>query len=279
MLLAPASAQNGVIAHGDTTARYEIDWESAVLSIELERMIERGAANAPAAPAATQAKIIRDAHPVLLEVLLRVPLSSAFFVAEYVSGDPRLIRLLNEAMSRAQVVDTRTTPDLERAIVVFQIDLHAAIADAVIERRAARPLERIIGWQPSADYTGVLVYAADDLPVFGTDRTAQIVPVVLPELYFTNESATEAFPLIQTDQVPRETIRGDGPVGYATDEQSPAVLRRVGARPLRLLARGLFGTYPSDPVLAFDDASQMLSSPAIRNLLLEGRVVIILPEE
>jgi len=277
LLGSPLHAQSGAFAVGDTTATFSIDWTNALLSIELHRPISRDSTNAPAAPATTQANLIRDGLPLLVRAMFEVPWSSTATIGEHVADNPALINLLYDTAANASVADAKTSPDLQRAIVVFEVDLHANLTGVLLEQTSPQPVTGGIGWEPSAEYTGIVIYAADELPVFGTNRTAEIVPVVVPELYYLDESGSAAFPLIEMNQMPRSTLQSQGFATYSTEADSIEVLQRAGERPLRVLARGLFGTYPADPVLSSDDAKEILSSAQNRALLQQGRVVIIVP--
>jgi hypothetical protein len=53
----------------------------------------------------------------------------------------------------------------------------------------------------------------------------------------------------------------------------------VGNNPLKIIARGSFGVRPTDPVIDKDDALLILSSETNRQLLREGRVIIVLNQE
>jgi hypothetical protein len=55
-----------------------------------------------------------------------------------------------------------------------------------------------------------------------------------------------------------------------------ALVKRIGDNPLRIVARGLFGAVPTDPIIDRDDALLILSSEHNRQLLREGRIVIVL---
>jgi hypothetical protein len=71
--------------------------------------------------------------------------------------------------------------------------------------------------------------------------------------------------------VSRESILAKSPSGL--DEK---LLSRVGANPLRIMARGVFGETPTDPIIDIEDARIILSSEANRRLLREGRVAVVL---
>jgi hypothetical protein len=60
---------------------------------------------------------------------------------------------------------------------------------------------------------------------------------------------------------------------------SPELTELVGTNPLRIIARGVFGIRPTDPVIERDDALILLSSEANRRLLREGRLAITLNEK
>ena len=53
----------------------------------------------------------------------------------------------------------------------------------------------------------------------------------------------------------------------------------LGPRPLRILARGVFGVTPTDPVIDRDDALKIISTENNRRLLREGRVALVLNEK
>jgi hypothetical protein len=48
---------------------------------------------------------------------------------------------------------------------------------------------------------------------------------------------------------------------------------------LRIIARGVFGARPTDPIIDRDDALLILSTEANRRLLREGRIAIVLNSE
>jgi len=66
-----------------------------------------------------------------------------------------------------------------------------------------------------------------------------------------------------------------GIVRYGTDQDPITYVERIGGDPLRIVARGLFGVSPTDPIIADIDALRILSSPENRALLREGRIVIV----
>ena len=56
---------------------------------------------------------------------------------------------------------------------------------------------------------------------------------------------------------------------------SPELAELVGNNPLRIIARGVYGIRPTDPVIDREDALLILSSEENLRLLREGRVAIM----
>jgi hypothetical protein len=74
--------------------------------------------------------------------------------------------------------------------------------------------------------------------------------------------------------VPESSIFRPTPSGL-----SPELTALVGAHPLRIIARGVFGVRPTDPIIDRGDALIILSSEANQGLLREGKVAIVLSEK
>jgi hypothetical protein len=57
---------------------------------------------------------------------------------------------------------------------------------------------------------------------------------------------------------------------------SPELTALVGNNPLRIIARGVYGIRPTDPIIDREDALIILSSDDNIRLLREGRVALVL---
>jgi len=66
-----------------------------------------------------------------------------------------------------------------------------------------------------------------------------------------------------------------GVAAYSSSLDERPFLERIGYNPLRVFAIGLFGKYPTDILLSREDGYRILSRPHNRQLLKEGRILII----
>lgn len=68
-----------------------------------------------------------------------------------------------------------------------------------------------------------------------------------------------------------------GVVAYTESTNEYEWIDRVGNDPLRILARGVFGVLPTDLIISQADADRLLAHPDNRELLREGRILVIVP--
>lgn len=271
--IAPAVAQtDDPHASPADTVSSRVDWSSGIVSVTVERPVT---ASGPAAVAQTQRAIRRDAPGIVLDVLAGIPYDSYHTVGSLVSGEEQLITALERAAARATPVEASPSADLQTARVTFEIDLYSDLATQFISHGRSAPIESRLGFTPHVDYTGILIYAADELPLFGTDQRVLPAPALFPGLYYLREPGGQLYRLVEREHFDPVQLERTGPVGYTSDVQAVGMGDRLGPRPLRLLAIGVFGRNGTDLVLSEEDARQITVSEHNRDLLRSGRVVIV----
>ena len=263
-------------AVSDQVVSHEVDWQRGTVSIEIRRPILADAANKPSAISRVQSEIERDAVGIIAEHLLSLTLDSYYTIDEYLSSDESRIQEVLRAASQARPVDAKSSPDLQSALVLFELDLHGDLLAQFIEHTLPESIPQQLGWVPLKEYTGIVIYAAEPLPIHGTDRVELIHPALLPELYYFGDSQREIFLLADAKRMVPEYLTNWGVVRYVASVDERDLYPRVGEAPLRIMAYGGFGRYPTDIVLARSDAEQILSSEANRQLLSQGRIAVAL---
>jgi hypothetical protein len=226
-------------------------------------------------------ELIRAGYSGLIQPrILSIPVDSSHTVADYVrSGDFSLFQA--EAFAwKAQLRPPAHSADLSSLNAAYRLNLEELAMEFLDHTRPAAP-PRIIAPPPAADYTGILIIAGEELPLHGTNRSALPLPCLFPKIWDTDMNLVYEKNMLETSPgenlvlryARRESIFLPSPSGL-----SPGVTETVGERPLRILARGVFGVRPTDPIIDREDAVLILSSENNRRLLREGRVVIVLDD-
>ncbi|MCG8526480.1 MAG: hypothetical protein MI748_08880, partial [Opitutales bacterium] len=82
--------------------------------------------------------------------------------------------------------------------------------------------------------------------------------------------------MLQQDMLHPEWIERWGVVAYTDSLDDGDWEYRVGPSPMRIMASQAFGVHPSDLIIEREDADRLLSLEHNREMLRQGRIVVIL---
>jgi hypothetical protein len=254
-----------------------LEWDKMEISARVS--LDLGSLGLPTGR--TQAEeLIRTEYLALMRpLILSIPVDSSGFVGDHLTdGDFSLFKAENYALS-ARSTSPAMTADMTRMQAAYTISLRGLAAEFI---RHPRPFDppRILAAAPAAAYTGILIIAGGELPLHGTRRNARVLPCLFPKIWDSNmnliydKTMLESRETVMVHYSSEESIFQENPSGL-----SPELRALVGDKPLRILARGVYGIRPTDPIIDAEDALTILSGEENRRLLRQGRVVIVLEHE
>jgi hypothetical protein len=186
--------------------------------------------------------------------------------------------LSNTALS-AQKIPPSLSLDMQSMISRFTIDLKS-IRSLLVKHRTILRAPAIINPAPSRAYTGIIIFANTELPIHGRQSKTFPVPCIFPKIWDSEMNL-----LYERNMVRPNTARNQGIVKYvernAVFQENPSglsseLINLVGNNPLRIMAQGVFGKNPTDPIINREDALIIISNDDNKRLLQEGKVVIVL---
>ncbi|GAB6090435.1 hypothetical protein [Spirochaeta dissipatitropha] len=244
--------------------RYHIDWEEMRLTIHASAVIPDAGRNSPAAPQRSVRQLEQQVPEFLFQALQQVPLSNG----ELVSGNQLL---MNRILSDIEKIDSsgtyeysRVSADLRSVSIQRHYPLAQIISSRYIQHDVPRPIPRRLGWSPSSEYTGLIIYAAH------TDAAAALFPRLL------NQDGQVIFDRSMNHP---ERLREENLVQYASNPESSAIPARVGLNPKMITAYEAATSGSSDLIIHNNDVHALLRTPSIRSAMQAGRIVIILSDE
>jgi len=132
------------------------------------------------------------------------------------------------------------------------------------------PIDRIA----SRPYSGIIIDARGSLPIQGEFTTSQVSPCLFPRIW--DENMTLVY---ERNMVEPETAKSTGIVEYMTATGPRGITERAGKDPLWIMAKKVYGVNRCDPVISYDDYLRIATVPQNRELLKNGKVVILLGEK
>jgi hypothetical protein len=259
-------------------------WDKMEISAQVSLDLKSLGLKLPTGRRAGEELINAEYLALMRPLILSIPVDSSSVVGDYVAaGEFSLLKAESYALS-ARTTPPAMTTDMEHMRAAYTISLGGLSTEFITNPRPASP-RRVLATLPAASHTGILIIAGGELPLHGTRRSARTLPCLFPKIWDSDMNLIydKTMYAVPTSPGPRETVI----VHYAAETSifqnnpsglSPQLETLVGDKPLRLLARGVYGIRPTDIIIDAEDARAIISSEENRRLLREGKVVIVLDE-
>jgi hypothetical protein len=253
-----------------------VEWDN--MEIKAAVSLDLASARIKLPTGRTQAESLINAEYLRLirPGILSLPVDSSSTIAGLIDrGEFSILRAEDLALGAAMTPHA-LSPDLQRLSAAYSVSMAEISADLLRHSRPADP-PRTLSPVPAPAYTGIIIIADRELPVHGKNSAALPVPCLFPKIWDTEmnliyeRNMLEPRNTAMVRYAPADSIFRPTPSGLSAE-----IAALAGQRPLRILARSVFGERPTDPVIDRADALLIISSEENRRLLREGRVVIIL---
>jgi hypothetical protein len=259
----------------------QVDWQAGVLILEVALAIEARDFN-PSSRFDAEREIERLLPGLFMSSVVEIPFDSYRTIGDRLKEDQLLFQHLEStAVSSVTKSFSRVRKDLREIQVQYRFPFYGEggfVAPFILHSRPY-PVERKLGFVPSRNFTGLVIYAGGELPAHGKDIRQRVQPALFPTLY-----DEEMNPVLSVQMCEPSYLKRWGMVAYSESETDSALLERIGAAPLRTVARGVFGINATDLLLPSEAVDRLLVREANRKLLSQGRVLIVIasgeqPEE
>lgn len=255
----------------DISSRYTIQWDTGRVYLDITAYREAEDPSFPAARAQAEHAIERMLPLLCLDAAAEIPADSRRTLGDIMEEDKGVLASLRDLYLRAAREPGTFTEDLSGLKVRYSFRLYPDLVESLIRHDRPFKIERRLDWEPAGPFTGIVIYARGELPEYGKDSAARLEPCLLPSIHDSEMNLLAAPYMIHPD-----TLRSAGPVTYVYSLTDKRVLDRTGYYPMRVAARGVFGTRPTDPVLPLEWGDKIRASRHIQKLIADGRVVIVI---
>jgi hypothetical protein len=271
--LAACGAQDGAARSGYYSTRAKPDWKERVLKIEVELDLSAAGLKLPEGRLGAERMIERDLPGLAKDAVFALQADSHRTIEDAIfdgSLDPERLVAIAEL---AKVERSSFSKDMRKFSATYALDLNA-LASLFLSGERPSPIRAPLEERQTRDYTGIVIYAKGRLPVHGEDTEGAAAPCLLPRIFDGEMRLLLDESLVLPEVLARSGSSG-GVLGYASGLGVEAG-ERVGGDPMRVMAVELFGDDRCDYVISREDALRILSNPVNRELLRQGRVVVVL---
>jgi hypothetical protein len=255
------------------TARSRVDWKARVLRVDVELDMIAVGLRMPEGRLAAERMMDRDIAGLAKDAVFALQADSHRTVEDAVADGSFEPERLVALADLARVERSSFSKDMRKFLATYSLSLDA-VASLFLSGAEPSPMRAPLEERPTRDYTGIVIYAKGSLPVHGEGVDGKAAPCLFPKVY-----DSEMHLILDESVVVPEVLARSGPsggvLGYASGLGVDAG-ERVGGDPMRVMAVELFGDDRTDYVISREDALRILGSPGNRELLRQGKVVVIL---
>jgi len=255
------------------TINLEEDWKNARVILSVSRVLDPTIPSLQRAQADAEAAIDAAFTGLLLQSLSPLVVDSSRTVGSLAGADPDFFSWI-QGLARAERKETfYLSADFKKAIAGYSFPLFTdkGIASPLFPVQES-VLGRRLGFVPTREFSGLLIYAMDPLPAVGGAEEARAAPALFPRLF--DEEMNVVF---EKGMCAPAALGKWGMVGYEDSPDESAILKRCGTNPLAVVARAVFGRNRTDLVIPTKAVRQILALEENRKLLRDGKVLIIYP--
>ena len=268
----------GAFAQPDLGISGSVEWETMRVNASVSMNLASAGVRIPSGRTQAESLLSASFINMLRPSILDMQVDSSSTVADLIASGEISMHEIEAIALRANAVPPALSPDMKNILASYSLSMEN-ISSALMRHNRSSPVIRILNPVSTARYTGIIIIAVDELPVHGMRSAALAVPCLFPKIWDSEMNLIYEKYMIEprSEAIVRysslENIFENNPSGLSAKLQGI-----VGERPLRIFARGVFGTKPTDLIIDRSDALLIISSEENRSLLSQGRIVFILDD-
>jgi len=248
---------------------FEIFWPENLLVIYVSTPLVAGQV-LPIRRLQTENLVKQNLSEIILKAVSSIIVDYRGTIWDYALEIPSLYSYLLSLNEKLLLDFSRANSEFTQLLSRFSLPL-TNLTQPFIRHDRAQRISSSIEQTTSNDITGIVIYAAEPLPVHGENKLDYLRPSLFPRILDINTN------VIFSKEVMDPNLILNQPAVLYTNNLSEAPFRnRIGNRPLRLAARGVFGRMRNDIILLDEDVRRILSTENGIKALIEGRILIIL---
>lgn len=270
-------------ADGEMRVSRSVDWNRGVLTLEVEVPLDLSGSPFARARFAAEQRVENEITRLFFEAADGLTINSRETVGEFLRGqsvtnEPQLYlqsltRLSGQGMKKSSIVSA----DFKSLVVVYEFAFwgKTGIAFPLVSHRKALPLPGLVGYHTTKTFSGLVIDARGSYAAVGKSSEQTFAPAFFPRIFYLSRSGTIE-PLLEMQMVKPEALERWGMLCYASSADQSSFVARAGNFPLAVTAFQVYGMKNTDIVISEESAMMLLSGEENRELLRDGKIVVII---
>jgi len=255
-----------------------VEWDTMQIKAAVSLDLASAGVKIPSGRTQGESLLSSEYFRLIQPGILELQVDSSSTIADLIKRGEFSIAEAEALALKSQSVPPALSPDFKNMSASYIMQL-SGVSAALLRHNRPSPIMRTLNPVSAAKYTGIIIIASENLPVYGKKSSVLPIPCLFPKIWDSDMNLVYERNMLEVKSTsmvryaPLRSIFQRNPSGL-TEE----LIASVGERPLRIFAGGVFGISPTDLIIDKNDAALIISSQENRRLLSEGRVAIILDD-
>ena len=162
---------------------------------------------------------------------------------------------------------------LDKVTNIYKYNIFEELIPILITHTKPEPVPEVISYEPTAGFSGIIIYAASPLPFYGENKSGNLNPAIFPKIFDENMNIVAS-----AEMTDPEYLKEWGFILYIDSFDEKQYEERIGLYPFRTTAEGIFGNNRTDILITEEAAKKILYNKSNRRLINEGRIIVIIGE-
>lgn len=251
-----------------------IDWTEGVMYLELRFTPPSGSGMSPSVRRQAVAAAKKELPSLFLEAVSRINTDSRYRIGERIFESPDLAEKIRTLALEGKIHQASFNRDFTSFIQIFAYPLYPDITGLFVSHPRAIPQVPVLEYVAGGNYSGIVIFVENPLPLYGTNQTVQLEPALFPGVH-----SPEMDCIFDQYMVDPDKLKSRGMLRYYSASRIDEIHERVGEVPLYVHAVGIFGINHTDLIVSGRAALQMRADEHTLSLLREGRVALVYSPE
>jgi hypothetical protein len=250
-----------------------IDWKERVLKLDVELDLAAAGLRMPEGRLDAERMLDRDIGGLEKDAVFAIQVDSHRTIGDAIEDGSFETDRLIELVGIIRTETSSFSKDMRFFRATYALGLES-LSSLFLNGGRPTPVRAPLEEKNGRAYSGIVIYAKGSLPVHGEGVEDKAKPCLFPRIYDSDMNL-----IFDKGIVAPAVLAQDGPsggvLGYAAGLGVEAETR-VGGDPLRVIAKELFGDDRTDYIISREDALRILSGESNRELLRQGKVLVVL---
>ncbi len=248
----------------------ETDWESGDITVTAEALIPEDADNLTTQRFRISEFIDRNLTEIASGTFDNLYLDSLRTVQTFLKENQAGMTEFDSLNYSTDKISSSLSRSLKSVRNIYKYNIYSDLMPILIHHKNPAPVPQVLDYEPTAAFSGIVIYAADNLPLYGEAETGSLRPAIFPKIFDENMNLTASPAMSEPDFLSKW-----GCAGYSDTTDLSKFESRIGIYPIYVTAEAVFGNNRTDIIISEEAARKILYNKANRRLIREGRILII----